>query len=273
VDTAGIESAIASAFAGQTSAIRARAQDLYDAYVQALGQQLDVQASTIKNVLAHRVDDAYAARLQLYNERENDAYVARESALADRQLQLRIKLAGLAHTAAEQRALQAQLGAIDRSLVTSADADRAGDAAALAAYRRSLEAAASDEYTATLADLRHTAKTNLALGRAVIGTEQNAAPALVVNFDAPLRAAMTTGASSVLAVQASQGISAKETEAAFTASGSDIAKRLSVIGTLDAANTMSVRVQLTQMQRARAALAAAAAKNPCTRETRPSSPP
>jgi hypothetical protein len=249
-----IENALRSAYSRQASAVREQAQREHDAYARALARQVNAQAAALEDALTHRVDDAYSARVQLYNERENDAYVARESAVAGQQVQLRIKLAALPSTDAGRRPLEAQIEAISHSLAANASANRARDANALAAYRRSLEAAASSEYTTTLTDLRKKSATNLALRRAVTSAQLNATPSLAIDFDHPLRAAIATGTSSILAVEALQSMTAQQTEADFTASGNDIAERLSLVATSDAANTASVRAELAALQNARALL-------------------
>jgi hypothetical protein len=263
VDPVNVESALQSSYTRQVFAVRSEAQREDDAYGQALATEVSDQASALQDALAHRVGDAYAARVQLYNERENDAYVARESAVAGRELQLRVRLDALPPSATERDPLAAQLAAIGHSLAASAAADRARDAVALAAYRRSLEAAASSEYNTTIADVRRKAATNLALRHAVTSAQQNVTPSLAIDFDAPLRATMATGASSMLSLEASQTTTAQQMETDFTASGNDIAHRFSFVAAADAANTASVRAQLAQMQRARAALATAAATNSC----------
>jgi hypothetical protein len=259
LDPANLEGALQAAYTDEVFAVRSQAQRENDAYARALTAQVNAQTSALQQALAHRVDDAYAARVQLYNERENDAYVAREAAVAGRQVQLRIKLATLPSGDPGRRALQAQLDAIGRSIATSADADRARDAATLAAYRHSLETAASSEYNATVADLRKKAASNLALRRAVTSAQRSATPALAIDFEEPLRSAMATGTSSMLSVEASQGATAQQTETAFAAAGNDIGRRFSSVATSVAANTASLRAQLTEMQRARSALSSAAA--------------
>lgn len=254
IDPVNVEDALQSAYAREAFAVRSQAQKEDDAYAQSLDAQVNAQITALQQALGHRVDDAYAARVQLYNERENDAYVARESAVADRQVQLRIKLATLTSNDPQRRALQAQLDAIGRTLASNAGGDHARDAVVLAAYRRSLEAAASSEYQTTVAELRKKAATNLALRRAVTSAQLHATPALAIDFDAPLRAATATGASTMLSVEASQGATAQQTEAAFTAAGNDIAQRFSLLASADAANSASLHAELAQMQQARATL-------------------
>ena len=257
-DPGTVENAIRAAYAREAGAVRAQADSAHDAYARALDAQVAAQTSSLATALAHRVDDAYDARVQMYDERENDAYVARASAVADRQVQLRMKLAALANSPAGQRALQRQLDAIANSLAAGATADRTRDAAALAAYRRSLESAASHAYASDVTALRRKAAANLALRRRVTDAQQIAPSSLAIDFTQPLEAAMATGASSLRAVQASQSTTAAQTESDFTSSGNDIAQRLTSIAASDTANTVSVRTQLAQLQRSRAALAAAA---------------
>lgn len=250
LDPVTIRSGVQREYAREAGLVRSQAQRAHDAYASALNEQVNRQASSLANALAQRVDDAYAARIQQDTERENDAQVACESAVADRQLQLRIKLAALARTPAQRNAVKAQLERISHALDTAAAADRARDRAAELRYRASLEAAASAEYASTLADLRKKAAANLAL-RSRVNDAQRAAPATL---------AMSVDASRLQSAQANAGSLAQQMRSGMLASGRDIAQRLSAIGASDAANAASLHAQLAAMLRARAALAAATPK-------------
>ncbi len=208
------------------AALRTRPpQPAAGAYRHALANEASSSLAGFRAGLQARTATAYAARSQQFAEHEATLEIRLERAVADRRLQLQLRLQNLKPPFADRAKLRSQIAAIDGAIAQKVDALRASDAAKLAAYKSKLDAQAASDYASAVASMKRKAQANLALHARVARAE-------IQSSTAP-----------------------KQWQAAqFDAAGADIARRFTAVADADDAARGDAANQIIALQRAKAAL-------------------
>lgn len=153
--TNGAQSAQAmqSVSAAQAQQVTAQANNDFAQYQQSVIAQSNAALRSIGDQLSARADRAFAQRATQLQERESQLSLELSQADANKRLQLRMKLNGLALPDATRKEYRDQLAALDRNEAAAVSAQRARDQQTLAAYRAQLNTQVRSEMAAQSAKI------------------------------------------------------------------------------------------------------------------------
>lgn len=254
--TNGAQSAQAmqSITASQAQQVTAQANSDFAQYQQSVVTQSNAALQSIGAQLSARADRAFGQRATQLQERESQLSLELSQADADKRLQLRMKLNGLALPDATRKQYRDELAALDQREAAAVTAQRARDQQTLAAYRAQLNGQVRSEMTAQSAKIHADTQAKLqtrrnevsqAVSSQLQGLRPNAVPSnlpaatrdRIAQIDRNFKAQFQTDA--------------QKTIAQYQATKAELDARYAELQGADASATGAANTQLGQLQRER----------------------
>ncbi len=254
--TNGAQSAQAmqSVSASQAQQVTAQANSDFAQYQQSVIAQSNAALQSIGTQLSARADRAFGQRATQLQERESQLSLELSQADANKRLQLRMKLNGLALPDATRKEYRDELAALDRHEALAVNAQRARDQQTLAAYRAQLNTQVRGEMAAQSAKIHSDMQAKLqtrrnevsqAVSSQLQGLRPNAVPS---NLPAATRDRI---AQIDKTFKAQFQADAQKTIAQYQATKAELDARYAELQGADATATGAANTQLGQLQRER----------------------
>ncbi len=254
--TNGAQSAQAmqSISASQAQQVTAQANNDFTQYQQSVIAQSNAALQSIGAQLSARADRAFGQRATQLQERESQLSLELSQADANKRLQLRMKLNGLALPDATRKEYRDELAALDRREALAVNAQRARDQQTLAAYRTQLNGQVRGEMAAQSAKIHSDTQAKLQTRRnevsqTVSSQLQGLRPAAVPsNLPAATRDRL---AQIDKTFKAQFQADAQKTIAQYQATKAELDAKYAELQGADSAATGAANSQLGQLQRER----------------------
>jgi hypothetical protein len=254
--TNGAQSAQAmqSVSASQAQQVTAQANSDFAQYQQSVVAQSNAALQSIGAQLSARADRAFGQRATQLQERESQLSLELSQADANKRLQLRMKLNGLALPDATRKEYRDELAALDRREALAVNAQRARDSQTLAAYRAQLNTQVRGEMAAQSTKIHSDTQAKLQTRRNEVsqtvssqlqGLRPNAVPS---NLPASTRDRI---AQIDKTFKAQFQADAQKTIAQYQATKAELDARYAELQGADATATGAANTQLGQLQRER----------------------
>jgi hypothetical protein len=254
--TNGAQSAQAmqSVSSSQAQQVTAQANSDFAQYQQSVVAQSNAALQSIGAQLSARADRAFGQRATQLQERESQLSLELSQADANKRLQLRMKLNGLALPDTTRKEYRDELAALDRREALAVNAQRARDSQTLAAYRAQLNTQVRGEMAAQSTKIHSDTQAKLqtrrnevsqAVSSQLQGLRPNAVPS---NLPASTRDRI---AQIDKTFKAQFQADAQKTIAQYQATKAELDARYAELQGADATATGAANTQLGQLQRAR----------------------
>ena len=254
--TNGAQSAQAmqSISASQAQQVTAQANSDFAQYQQSVITQSNAALQSIGTQLSARADRAFGQRATQLQERESQLSLELSQADANKRLQLRMKLNGLALPDATRKQYRDELAALDASEAAAVSAQRTRDQQTLAAYRAQLNTQVRGEMATQSAKIHADTQAKLqtrrnevsqAVSSQLQGLRPNAVPS---NLPAATRDRI---AQIDRTFKAQFQADAQKTIAQYQATKTELDARYAELQGADASATGAANTQLGQLQRER----------------------
>jgi hypothetical protein len=246
--------AMQSITASQAQQVTVQANSDYAQYQASVIAQSNAALQSIGMQLSARADRAFAQRETQLQERESQLSLELSQQDANKRLQLRMKLNGLALPDATRKEYRDELAALDRREAAAASAQRARDQRTLVAYRAQLNSQVRNEMAAQSAKIHADTQAKLQTRRNEVSQQvasqlQGLRPAAVPsNLPAATRDKL---AQIDKTFKAQFQAEAQKTIAQYQATKADLDARYAELQGADATATGAARTQLGQLQRER----------------------
>lgn len=240
--------------AAQAQQVTAQANNDFAQYQQSVIAQSNAALQSISAQLSARADRAYGQRATQLQERESQLSLELSQTDANKRLQLRMKLNGLALPDATRKQYRDELAALDRREAEAVAAQRARDQQTLAAYRAQLNGQVRSEMAAQSAKIHADTQAKLQTRRnevsqAVSSQLQGLRPAAVPpNLPAATRDRI---AQIDRNFKSQFQADAQKTIAQYQATKAELDARYAELQGADASATGAANTQLGQLQRER----------------------
>jgi len=240
--------------ASQAQQVTAQANNDFAQYQQSVVSQSNAALQSIGAQLSARADRAFGQRATQLQERESQLSLELSQQDANKRLQLRMKLNGLALPDATRKQYREELAALDAREAAAVSAQRARDQQTLAAYRAQLNGQVRTEMAAQSAKIHADTQAKLQTRRnevsqAVSSQLQGLRPAAVPsNLPAATRDRI---AQIDRTFKAQFQADAQKTIAQYQATKAELDARYAELQGADATATGAANSQLGQLQRER----------------------
>lgn len=251
---AGSAQAMQNITASQAQQATVQANNDFSQYQQSVITQSNAALQSIGMQLSARADRAFAQRETQLQERESQLSLELSQQDANKRLQLRMKLNGLALPDATRKQYRDDLAALDQREASVVSAQRARDQQTLVAYRTQLNTQVRNEMAAQSAKIHADTQAKLQTRRNEVSQQvasqlQGLRPAAVPsNLPAATRDKL---AQIDRTFKAQFQAEAQKTIAQYQATKADLDARYAELQGADATATGAVHTQLGQLQRER----------------------
>jgi len=250
----GSARAMQSITASQAQQVTAQANTDFAQYQQSVIMQSNAALQSIGSQLSARADRAFAQRATQLQERESQLSLELSQQDANKRLQLRMKLNGLALPDATRKQYRDELAALDRNEASVVSAQRNRDRQTLAAYRVQLNTQVRNEMAAQSAKIHADTQAKLQTRRNEVSQQvasqlQGLQPVAVPsNLPAATRDRL---AAIDRTFKAQFQAEAQKTIAQYQATKAELDARYAELQGADSTATGAANTQLGQLQRER----------------------